>query len=498
MPSNRRRLAVARFWYEGNSFSPSLADRAAFERREWTKGDEALARAAQESELRAVIEFAGRDPDWDVTVLRCASASPAGLIDDEVFGAFMDEVLSDLAGKRFDAIYLSLHGAGVTTRRSDPELDFLRALRKIQPDIPIGASFDLHGNLVDELAQYLTTASVYRTYPHIDMRETAWRVLDILRRTVDGEISPVLRIVNEGRLLPSFNMRTADGPMRDLQAFAAKQREDNTVLEAGYFGGFPFANTPGTGACAFVVTNGDAGKAEQVAQRMTAEMARRAPDFMIALPSAEEGIAQALSSSKQGLIAVTDPADNPYSGGINDTPEMLRAALAANIPFPCVFAAITDPEIVAQAWDAGVGASLGEIELGGKAMKDYGAPVKLTARVEKLTDGVFRNVGPMETGIELRCGRTAVLRAGNLRIIVTEVVAPANDPAFYHLHGIALESGRVLLVKAKNHFRAAFATICAEIIDIDAPGPACLDMRMLPYIDVLKPAVAQAYAGGVG
>lgn len=71
---------------------------------------------------------------------------------------------------------------------------------------------------------------------------------------------------------------------------------------------------------------------------------------MIALPSAEEGIAQALSSDKQGLIAVTDPADNPYSGGINDTPEMLRAALAANIPFPCVFAAITDPEIVAQAW----------------------------------------------------------------------------------------------------------------------------------------------------
>ena len=88
-----------------------------------------------------------------------------------------------------------------------------------------------------------------------------------------------------------------------------------------------------------------------------------------------------------------------------------------------------------------------------------------------------------------------MLRSGNLRIVVTEVVAPANDPAFYHLHGIAIENERLLLVKAKNHFRAAFAAICAEIIDIDAPGPACLDMRMLPYIDDLKPAVAQAYAG---
>src|SRR6187549_1309019 len=81
----RRRLAVARFWYEGNSFSPLLADRAAFERREWLRGRAALEKTARESELRAVIEFAERHSDWEVEVFRCASASPAGQIDDEVF-----------------------------------------------------------------------------------------------------------------------------------------------------------------------------------------------------------------------------------------------------------------------------------------------------------------------------------------------------------------------------------------------------------------------------
>jgi microcystin degradation protein MlrC len=184
MVEKKRRLAVARFWYEGNSFSPALADRAAFERREWLKGQEALDKTAQESELRAVIAFKDRHPDWDVEVFRCASASPAGQIDDEIFSAFLDETIADLTGKAFDAIYLSLHGAGVTTLREDPEVDLLRAIRKIQPTVPIGASFDLHGNLANELATYLTTGSVYRTYPHIDMRETAWRVLDVLQRTV--------------------------------------------------------------------------------------------------------------------------------------------------------------------------------------------------------------------------------------------------------------------------------------------------------------------------
>jgi microcystin degradation protein MlrC len=482
----KRRLAVARFWYEGNSFSPLLADRAAFERREWLRGQEALDRTARESELRAVIEFRDEHRDWEVEVFRCASASPAGRIDDDIFAAFLEETLADLTGKEFDAIYLSLHGAGVTTRRDDPEVELLRAIRKIQPTVPIGASFDLHGNLANELADYLTTASVYRTYPHIDMRETAWRVLSVLGRTVAGDIRPVCRILNEGLLLPSFNMRTKDGPMRDLQEFAAELREDAAVLEASVFGGFPFANTPGTGGCALVVTDGDAAKADQVARTLGDELKRRQKDFMISLPTAAAGVARALSSNKPGLLAVTDPGDNPYSGGINDTPEMFRALVAANPNRPVVFAAFTDAGVVDKAWRAGVGESLGTIELGGKAMKEYGAPVRVEATVAKLTDGVFRNIGPMETGIELRCGRTALLKCGNISVIVTEFVAPANDPAFFHLHGIDIENELLLFVKAKNHFRAAFDSICSEIIDIDAPGPACLDMRMLPFIPELK------------
>lgn len=486
MVEKRRRLAVARFWYEGNSFSPLLADRAAFERREWRRGHDALDATARESELRAVVEFAGKHPDWDVEVFRCASASPAGQIDDEVFTAFLEETLADLTDQVFDAIYLSLHGAGVTTRREDPEVDLLREIRKIQPTVPIGASFDLHGNLANELADYLTTGSVYRTYPHIDMRETAWRVLSVLERTVAGEVRPVCRILNEGLLLPSFNMRTKDGPMRDLQDFAAIQRTDTAVLEASVFGGFPFANTRGTGGCALVVTDGDAAKADKVARTLGDELLRRQPEFMISLPTAAAGVARALESNKPGLLAVTDPGDNPYSGGINDTPEMFRALVAANPNRPVVFAAFTDPGVVDKAWRAGVGKSLGTIELGGKAMKEFGAPVKVEATVAKLTDGVFRTIGPMETGIELRCGRTALLTSGNISVIVTEHVAPANDPAFFHLHGIEIEKEHLLFVKAKNHFRAAFDTICTEIIDIDAPGPACLDMTLLPFIPELR------------
>lgn len=66
-------------------------------------------------------------------------------------------------------------------------------------------------------------------------------------------------------------------------------------------------------------------------------------------------------------------------------------------------------------------------------------------------------------------------------VIVTERVVAGDDPAFYALHGVDTARLRLLCVKAKNHFRAAFAQRCAEIIDCDAPGPACLDLSKLPF-----------------
>jgi microcystin degradation protein MlrC len=97
---------------------------------------------------------------------------------------------------------------------------------------------------------------------------------------------------------------------------------------------------------------------------------------------------------------------------------------------------------------------------------------------------VFRNVGPMQTGVEVRCGGSVVLvvdEQPGVRIIVTEQVVPADDPAFFALHQIDPATLRLLCVKAKNHFRAAFAQRCSDIIDCDAPGPACVDLTQLPF-----------------
>lgn len=486
----KKRLAVARFWYEGNAFCPAPCTMADFERREWRKGDDALAAAAgTATELGEVVEFVRAHPDWEVVALRCASALPGGPIDDAVHRAFTEEVLAGLAADEdgWDAVYLSLHGAAITDLRQTPDLDFVRAVRALLPEVPLGASFDLHANLAPELGGLLDCASGYKTYPHIDMREAAGRVLGMLLRTQAGMLSPRVLVAKPDLLLSSFNMRTDAGPMRELQDLAAVQVGEG-VVEVSVFGGFPYADTVDTGASVLVVADmardAAGARSQAVTETMTAAMRRLAPAFAVSLPTPQEGLALAMEAARAGgLVAVTDPGDNPLSGGACDTPALFRALLDASIDLPCVFASFADPQAVRRAYEAGLGGAC-ELDLGGRVSRDFGAPVRAAFRVERYTDGEFRNAGPMETGVRTSCGRTALLSLRdrpNVQVIITELVAPANDPGFFTLHGIDLGQVRLLCVKAKNHFRAAFLPLCAAIIDVDAPGPAALDLRLLPF-----------------
>ncbi|WZB71758.1 M81 family metallopeptidase [Achromobacter xylosoxidans] len=63
--TQRKRLAVARFWYEGNAFCLQPAGREDFERREWLRGQAGLdAARGKATELAAVADFQDSRSDW--------------------------------------------------------------------------------------------------------------------------------------------------------------------------------------------------------------------------------------------------------------------------------------------------------------------------------------------------------------------------------------------------------------------------------------------------
>ena len=474
-----RRIAVARLWLEVNSFSPVPTVLEDFQAKEWLRGPDTLKTfAGTPTELGAVAAFAKAHPDWEVHVLRCAAAEPGGPMDDALFDEFLAEVTRDLKTGRWDAVYLSLHGALATPSRPNPDRDFIAAVRAIVGKTPVGVSFDMHGNFGPDIVRLADVAAGYKTLPHLDMYDAAERVLGLLVRMVQGGIKPVGALARPGCILHSFNMRTTDGPMKEIEEFA-KARTKGRILDVTPYGGFPYADSPFTGASVMVYADGDRAAAQAAADEVAAEMKRLAPEFGVVRPDAKAGLEQALAVGK-GPVAVLESGDNTYSGGIADTTGLFAALVAMNPSVRSVFAYFHDPDLVARAHAAGKGATI-DAALGGRVAPVFGAPVSVRAKVIALTDGVFVSDGPMQRGITIRMGRSAVLRQGNIDVIVTERRQPVNDLAYFALHGIDVREVRLLCVKAKNHFRAAFAPICAAVIEVDTPGPAGIDLSKLPY-----------------
>ncbi|WP_137127812.1 M81 family metallopeptidase [Roseomonas sp. HF4] len=472
-------IAVARLWFEGNSFAPIPTPKQAFESREWGSGAAHLARyAGTSTELGALHGFLAARPDWQATILPCIGAQPGGPMADDAMRAWRAEVEAALKARRFDGVYLSLHGACVT--ESDPEADAttLHRIRAIiGPDVPMTASFDFHANMAPEIAELLNGASAYRTYPHVDMAEAAARALAQLERRLSGAPRAFGAIAKRPMVLHSFHMRHEAGPMAEVWAEAAAA-ERGPILDASIFGGFAWGDSPHAGPSAMVYAE-DPGAARDLAERLADAIASRRARFAVTLPDPATALAQALAAPP-GLVALLDPADNPLSGGIADTPEMLRTLVEARLDVPAVFAFLHDPASVAAAQEAGPGATLTR-HLGATVTEAFGRPVIIDVVVERLTDGRFVNEGPMERGAPVDLGPTCVLRAGNLRIICTSRKESAVDPGFFALHGIDLGATRLLANKGKNHFRAAFRDRCVAIVECDAPGPAALDLAALPW-----------------
>lgn len=471
-------IAVARLWFEGNSFAPEPTPLSAFQGREWVAGPEALERyRGTATELGAVDAFLAERPGWSATVLRCTAAQPGGPMTDEAYDTWIAEVETGLKAGIYDGVYLSLHGACLT--QSDPEAD-LTTLRRVRaligPRVKLVASFDFHGNISPQVVGLLDGASVYRTYPHIDMDRAAMRALRLLERGLAGK--PVHgAIAKLPVVLHSFHMRDAEGPMAEVwaEAWAA---EKAPILDASLFGGFAWGDTPTAGPSAMVWAEEHA-PARALARQLVGEIQTRRARFAVTLPTPEVALRTALAAPP-GLVALLDPADNPLSGGAADTPGLLRVLVAAKLDVECVYCFLHDPDAVAAAQQAGLGGSFAR-PLAGRTTADFGPPVPFSGTVEALTNGRFLNTGPMEHGAPVDLGATALLRSGKLRVVVTSRKEAAVDPAFFELHGIDLTQVRLLANKAKNHFRAAFASRCSAIVECDAPGPAALDLLALPF-----------------
>jgi microcystin degradation protein MlrC len=200
-----------------------------------------------------------------------AGAPPSRPVDDAAFEHIAGHICGAVSKGGFDGIMLDLHGAMVTERFEDGEGELLRRIRALDAETPIAVAYDMHANLYEAMIANATVVSGYRTYPHVDIYDTAKRAGDILVRAIRGEVKPVMAWGNVPMLPHVMRQGTDDHPNRELQERCASMAGEGALI-ASLFTGFPHADIANAGLSAVVVTDGD----RDLAERLRDELLDRA------------------------------------------------------------------------------------------------------------------------------------------------------------------------------------------------------------------------------
>ncbi|WP_454743799.1 M81 family metallopeptidase [Cupriavidus necator] len=486
------RFVIALMRHETNTFSPIATPLRAFSRGSSTDGplygDDAV-RACQgtNSAAAAFMDIAQRQGDEFVMPLM-ANAVPSGIVTAEAFESMAGTIVEAVRAG-CDAVMLDLHGAMVAEGFPDAEGELLARIRAVAPQVPIAVALDFHANFSDALVGNATVIAGYCTYPHVDVYETGARAARTLMAALRGEAKPVLLWRTLPMLTHMLRQTPRTQPMKDIMDRAMAAERDGEVLNASVFGGFPLADIPHTGLAVVIVADGDRMDTGQRLLDELCDMAwERRADFVFPLEPMQTSVARARELAHWPVVLV-DHGDNCGAGGPTDEMtvlgEVLRQGLDGVVAGP-----FWDPAAVAELVGAGVGQTV-TLDVGGKtdmpALGLKGTPLRLTGRVQCITDGNYQVTGPMFTGMKLSLGRTVVLDLGGTLVVVCEKPQEPFDSGVFTHAGIDLSRRKYILIKSRQHFRAGFEPIAKEIVLVAGPGVCSSDYSQFPFRNLRRP-----------
>lgn len=391
----------------------------------------------------------------------------------ETFEHFLGQMLEELeAAGEVDGVYLALHGAMAVREIPRPEAEIARRVREVVgPDVPIAATFDLHGNEDGEFLEWADFAMVTKRYPHYDAHLQGERAARALRETMRGAYRPTTATRKPGVITPTVLQWTGASPSMDIMERARRWEAREPGAYVSVFYGYPWSDVPDVGATVHVMTNGDQELADRIADDMDDFIWRVREDFAQGrLPgpdSAATLVARAVAAGETP-VAVGDHSDRP-----GDATHILRAFEARGID-RVLYGAITSPSTLEELAGATPGDAF-DAAIGGFTPSG-GEPYPIQGTLEYL-------------GEWWGYDRVAVVAFGEGNVVVlTPAYTQVTDPDAFRGLGLDPADFDVFMVKSRVHFRRGFdeTGFAPTIVVVEAPGPfvGTTFLDALPYENV--------------
>jgi microcystin degradation protein MlrC len=485
-----RRIAIAGFSHETNTFSPFPTTYEDFTSRTGPftgiiGPEEVLPLKGQRFNIASLgfintVEGEG----YETVFILMTGTSPSNQVSKDAFDRIVELIVDSIAAQGpFDAVYLDLHGAMVYEGYHDGETEIVRRVQSALNGIPVFATFDLHGNIHQMCFENAAGLVGCRTYPHIDMYETGERCAHLLMHYFSGK--PLYKAFKRIPFIPVLSrMSTFTEPCKSIYAAIGEVEKNAQVVSATVMEGFPPSDTEHTGPTVFAYARTQEA-ANWAAEQLYQAFLSSEDQFKSDLPNAAEGVHEAieLASRNEKPVIISDILDNPGGGSSSDTVWILEELVRQNAP-ETALGLLFDVEAAQAAHLAGEGAQI-TVGLGGKLTPGH-TPFHGTFRVEKLFEGDFVGTGPLAKGMPINLGKMAHLQIDNVHIIVASQRDQAADQSMFRIVGVDPAQMKILVLKSSNHFRADFEPIASEILYVAAPSSMVENPAEVDYHNLME------------
>lgn len=471
------RIALLGFAIECNRFAP-VSTQADFESDVDLRGEAIVAEARSAApgmlpDLPGFVAEMDRTGDWIPVPLRVAQAQPGGPVDQAYFDGLLAEIEAGLkAALPLDGVYVSGHGAGLSTGSDDPDGDLYVMVRRIVgPDVPVIAVFDLHANVSARMVDNVSAFVGYRANPHVDIGERGIEAAGLMREALAGTRF-VAAMAKIPLVAPTITLLTRSGPYGEIIAEGQKH-VGGAVANVSAMAGFAFSDSPKNGFTVVVTARRD----RAVAAKLAGDLARRTWDmrerFRKPMTSLDDAIDQAkavIDDPARPAILFADVADNPGGGGRGNTTYILRALHQARMT-AVILAVFNDAPLAAEAHRLGLGARF-RARFNRAETDKFSAPFEADAEVIRLTDGKFVGRRGLARGMSMDMGLSAALDLGGIVVVVISIRQQCLDPMQIESLDLDIARARLVVVKSRGHFRDGFDEFfpAERIVEVDCPG----------------------------
>ena len=422
----------------------------------------------------------GKALGWEVLEGMVAAAQPSGTTTRLAYETLRDELLADLrTALPVDMVVLGLHGAMVADGYDDCEGDLLARVRAIVgPTVVVGAELDPHNHLTPAMLDNADLLIAYKEYPHTDVLERAFELVDLCAAQVEGRIRPVAAAVDCEMLV---TMHTSREPARGFVDRLQALEGHDGILSISVSHGFAWGDVEHMGTQVLVYADSDGAKAQALARRLADELIGLREQLKVRFPGIDEALDEALSFDG-GPVVLADSADNPGGGASGDSTFILRRLLERGIG-NVALGPMWDPVAARIAFEAGRGATL-RLRIGGKIGPLSGDPIDVLCTVRQVMPDM-KMTGLADTPLAM--GDSVLVETAGIEIVLISLRNQAMGTDLFTQLGCDLAAKKIVVVKSSQHFYASFSKVAQHVIYVGAPGAVTLDLNTLPYKKIRRP-----------